>query len=340
LHVAVKAGVAAALAWLVVLPLPGVADDYPFYAPLGAVVCVSTTVASTVRAAGQAAAAIFLGAALALAARALDLPAALSLALVVSLGTLIGGWRRIAPMASYVPVSALFVLILGGNDPMHYVLGYLGLTTLGGAIGVAINAAFPSLPLTTTQRSQDFLRRTLADQLDDLADGLEQGKLPTAEQWSERRWAIEPRAREMQQMVADATEARRANWRARRWAGAADRQYQRARALEQVAYLVEDITALVTRTEHAERHEAALGTSLRPPTARALRCTARLLRVIGKPGSHEQFEDAVEAVRRLGEAIIAVRADTDDELFVAGTVVTALRRTLEYLDEETSPHGE
>ena len=40
---ALKAAVAAGLAWLVVLPFSGVADDYPYYAPLGAVVATSTS---------------------------------------------------------------------------------------------------------------------------------------------------------------------------------------------------------------------------------------------------------------------------------------------------------
>ncbi|GAB2869965.1 FUSC family protein [Nocardioides pacificus] len=331
-HVSVKAAVAATLAWLAIVPLGGVADDYPYYAPLGAVICVSTTVANTMRTAVQAGVAILLGALLAMAARAADLQPVLALAFVVAVGTLLGGWRRIAAMASYVPVAALFVLILGGRDPSHYVIGYLGLTTLGGAIGIAINAAFPSLPLSSTQHTQDSLRRTLADQLDDLADGLEQDRLLSPEEWSKRQWAISPRARQMQQMVQEATEARRANWRARRWAEEADRVYQQARALEQLAFLVEDITVLVTRSEHSDRHEVALGAALRPPAANALRLTATALRSVDEPDGGMGAQTAAhEAVRQLAEAIIAARAGTGEELFAAGTVVTALRRALDAL---------
>lgn len=335
-HLAIKAGVSAALAWLVVLPWGGVADDYPYYAPLGAVVCVSTTVANTIRTASQAAATIFLGASLALVARSLDLPAMLAVALVVTLGTLVGGWSHIAPMASYVPVSGLFVLILGGSDPLHYVLGYLGLTTLGGAIGVLINGAFPSLPLGATQRTQDSLRRALADQLDDLADGLDQDHLPTAEQWGERHWAIEPRTRHMQRLMTEAGEARRVNWRARRWSVDVDRQYDQASDLERLALLVEDLTAIVTGAEHAERHEVALGPPLRPSAAAALRSTATLVRASGGPPHSDVLEDAVVAVRRLGEATLAMRDETHDELFTAATVVTALRRVLGIFEEAST----
>lgn len=332
LHVALKAAAAAALAWLAMLPLGGVADDYPYYAPLGAVICVSTTVASTLRTALQAGAAILLGAALAMTAGAVDLQPVIALPFVVAIGTLIGGWRRISAMASYVPVAGLFVLIIGGSDPWHYVFGYLGLTVFGGLIGVAINAAFPSLPLTSTQRTQDSLRRALADQLDDLAGGLEQERLLSPDEWSSRQWAISPRARQMQQMVQEATEARRANWRARRWAQETDRIYQQARALEQLAFLVEDITVLVTRSEHSDRSEVALGPALRPPAAHALRRTAAALHSVDGPEIEPAARaEAEDAIRQLAEAIIATRAGTDDELFAAGTVVTALRRALDAL---------
>lgn len=331
LHLAVKAGVSAALAWLATLPLGGVADDYPYYAPFGAVVCASTTVASTLRTAGQAFATICLGAALAMAARVADLPAVVAIALVVACGTLLGAWRHLARMPGYVSVSGLFVLIVGGDDPLHYVWGYLGLTTLGGAVGVLVNGAFPSLPLAVTRRSEESLRRTLADQLDDLAEGLDQDRPPTARQWVRRQRPIEPYAREMQRVAAEVTDARRANWRAHRWSAAADEQHARSRALERLAHLVEDLTVLLTGTERADRCEVALGPELRPPTAQALRSTAELVRTAGGPGDREAWERAVAAARRLGEATIALRTRTDEELFAAGSVVTTLRRAHESL---------
>ena len=41
LNLSLKAALAAALSWLAVLPLWGVADEYPYYAPLGAVIAVT-----------------------------------------------------------------------------------------------------------------------------------------------------------------------------------------------------------------------------------------------------------------------------------------------------------
>src|SRR5690606_21273900 len=47
--VAVKVALAAALAWLVVQPLGGAADHYTYYAPLGAVVVVSSRLGQSLR---------------------------------------------------------------------------------------------------------------------------------------------------------------------------------------------------------------------------------------------------------------------------------------------------
>ena len=58
--------VAASLAWALVQLVPGAAGDYPYYAPLGAVVATSATLARSVREATQTVGAIGLGAAVAL----------------------------------------------------------------------------------------------------------------------------------------------------------------------------------------------------------------------------------------------------------------------------------
>ena len=61
---AVKAALAAALAWHVAGLLPlAPAEQYPYYAPLGAVIATSTTLSGSVRGSVQSVAAIALGAA-------------------------------------------------------------------------------------------------------------------------------------------------------------------------------------------------------------------------------------------------------------------------------------
>ena len=136
LPVAIKTAVAAALAWLVVRPIDGPASDYSYYAPLGAVVVVSSRLAASIRWSLEAVLAVALGAVLALGAREVPVPGVVGVGLVVGAGTLIGAWRRVGSMASWVPISALFILILGGHDPFGYVLAYLGYLAAGAAVGV------------------------------------------------------------------------------------------------------------------------------------------------------------------------------------------------------------
>ena len=326
---ALKCATAAALAWLIVQPLSGIADQYPYYAPLGAVVVMSRTVVSSMRASLQAAAAILVGAGLGVAVRHLVASEVAAIAVVVALGTLVAGARRLGEMASWVPISALFVLIIGQNDADGYAFAYVGLTALGAAVGVAVNAAVPSLPLTMLGRSESRLLRTLAGQLDDLADGLLQDPLLTQGQWAERGRSVEPQTERVRMLVAEATEARRANWRARRWQQMADRQYEQARALEQLAFLTIDIADLVTEGERADRDNVALGPELRPAAARALRCMAVALRTVhGATADVDALEDAHQSLRELARAIRDLRARTEEDKFAAGTIVVAIQRAI------------
>ena len=326
---AVKSATAAGLAWLAVLPLGGVADDYPYYAPLGAVVAMGATVVTSVRASVQGVLALVLGAGLSIGVGLLPVPEVVGVALVVGLGTVAAGWRQVGDMASWVPISALFILIIGRADPGDYAFAYVALTALGAAIGVLVNAAVPPLPLIATGVTQSTLLATLARQLDDLADGLLHDPLLTPEQWQQRQEAIEPQAREMQQMVTEATEARRVNWRARRWQNTAERQYSWAQALQRLSFLVEDITDLVIEQEHAGRQQVVLGPTLRPPTARALTAMSRALRSMeGDTADADALRAADRAVHELATAIREARGHTEDDLFAAGTIVTAIRRAV------------
>lgn len=335
LNVSLKAALAAALAWLAVQPMAGVADEYPYYAPLGAVIAVTTTVAGSVRESLRGVLAIFTGAVLALGAMLTPLPRVAELALVVALGTALAAWPRYGAKASWVPVSALFVLIIGRGDAVDYAVAYLGLTGLGSAIGIVLNIAFPPLALTPMADSIKRLRGLLAEQLDELADGLRSERPPSAREWAERERSIRPTTEEMQRVVGHATDARRANWRARRWDEHAQRRYQQARALQQVAFLIEDLTALVVEHERSENERVALGPSLRPYAAHTLETLAACLRSV----EHDQAEpDCLRAadasVTALAGAVREARRSSSDDLFAAGAVVTGTRRALASLVPE------
>ncbi|GAB3071173.1 FUSC family protein [Nocardioides zeae] len=328
--VAAKAAVAAVLAYLAVVPWGGVASHYAYYAPLGAVVTVSTTTVHSVRTAVQSAVAIGLGAALAVAVTMTSVPTLAGIAAVVASGSLLSWWGRLGAMASWVPVSALFVLLIGGGDPGGYVLGYLGLTAVGAAVGVLVNVVLPSLPLATADAAQAELRALLADQLDDLADGLRQESLPRSAEWEGRARDLVTPARTLESLVARAAEAQRANWRARRRQDSARSTVTQGRALGWLSYEVEEILRTLARDEHADRDEVALGPLLRPAAADAFVAVAAVLRATGDD-REPAYGAADAAVARFADAV-RERQHAGADTFAASALVVATRRVLDAVD--------
>ena len=139
----------------------------------------------------------------------------------------------------------------------------------------------------------------------------------------------------MQRVVGHATDARRANWRARRWDDQAQRRYQQARALQQVAFLIEDLTALVVEYERSEKDRVALGPALRPYAAETLTALAECLRSVQHDRADPDCLRASDAaVTDLAGAIRTARRDSDEDLFAAGALVTGTKRALASLVPE------
>ncbi|MCW2770156.1 MAG: putative Membrane protein-like [Aeromicrobium sp.] len=329
---AAKAAVAAAVAWLAVLPFGGIADDYAYYAPLGAVIAVSATVAKSWQVSWQSIGGIILGAALAFAAARLPIASVLELAVVVGGGIILAGWTRLGQGGEWVPLAGLFVLIIGSAERVGFVVAYVGLTSLGALIGMAFNLLWPPLPLVWADGALARLRATLADQLDALAGGLSHSRAPTLQEWQQFRRDVGPRTSEMREMAAQADEARLVNWRAMRWRETSDHQSRSARDLDRLALVVEDLTALVVDSEHADREVLALGPDLRRPSATAMRSTAALVRQADDTPM-EQLVAAVDAdVQALVAAVIDVGRRTGDDVFAAGAVITSLRQVRQVVE--------
>ncbi|WP_310964668.1 FUSC family protein [Nocardioides terrisoli] len=342
---AVRAGLAAAIAWLIVRPLGGAANLYPYYAPFGAVIAVTTTVAGSIRDSLRAVAAVMIGAALALAIHAVTDNDVLGLLVVIGGGSLIANWSVLGRLGSWVPVAGLFVLIPGGADSEEFLIGYLGLTSLGAAIGIVVNLVFAPLPLSRTGLRVREVRDALAEQLTELAEGLRGDRAPTPEEWQEGHRALIPLSRRMSEMVGEASEARRANWRARHWRDTANRQYALARALEQLTFLVEDVSTLLSTHEVSGSEHIALGPRLRPQAAELLAAAADLLAGLDSPiAPLEPLRRVDAAMAELVEEIRRTRGETGDDLFTAGALVIAVRRAVsalvpdDHADELPSRH--
>ena len=320
---AVKTAVAAALAWLCVQPFGGFINDYPYYAPLGAVVAMSTTVVDSVRASWQAAVAVCLGGFISLGVQVLSLPAPAAIGLAVLVATLLAGAALLGPllgsMGGWVPTAALFALVLGSEHPLDYVAAYAGLLAFGALVAVLVNMAVPQVPITPAARAAERLRGEVADQLDDLADGLAAQAWLTTEQWEERSRALVGHSRHVDDLIGQLREGQRANWRSTRWANEAERQYRLAHALVRLSDCVDDVVELVGDERTSVHADDAHSARLRAGLAQAMTAVAELLRG-SEPGDAEESEQARVAVGRVRELL----ARTPDEAgpHLAATAIT------------------
>lgn len=334
LVLATKAALASVLAWFAATL---VFDDltYPYYAPLGAMLAMGFSVAASVAESARAIVAILLGLLIALACDYTLGTSALGVALVVGCGVLVAGWQWLGTSASWVPTSALFVLILSGDsNVVEYVSSYGGLTLLGMVIGVAVNLLFPAHPLARFDPFADRIRRRLAAQLDSLADGLGNGEAsPTGEDWAERRADMLPLIAEVRATTQETVESNRGNPRARWHRNQADTQYARAQLLERTTLLTEELTQLVSEGERQENRALALGPDLRGPTGRALRATAAVLRERPGADGRRAVAGAHRELRALETAILHTSPDRRKHMFQAGGIATALRRNLSTVAE-------
>jgi len=337
---------AAVLAWVLVGLVPGPWSDYPYYAPLGAVIATSVTVRGTTRRSVQAVVAIALGAVVARLTDALDLPALAGLAVVVLVGVLLSGWRLLGEMGSWVPTAALFVLIIGDTDPVGYISAYVGLTLVGALVGVGVNLVVPPLPLTPAERSLDHLRAATAEHLDDLAAAVRDDDVPVPR--DDRLRAARAAA---DAAVADAREAARGNWTARHYRSWRQRQDRHAHAVDAAAVVALDVRRAVatsrtvaeagatppeeravrvpieTRAGDQERADA-----VREGTARAIEAGAALVRALGadEAGAEdaEAADDAAAGLARalddLQDAVAADRGTAAGATRPADGVVVAL----------------
>ncbi|MDT0164528.1 hypothetical protein Q9R32_03045 [Actinotalea sp. AC32] len=330
---AAKGALAATLAWVVAEQLPGPVAEYSFYAPFGAVATMYPAVAQSAAESLRAIGAIGLGAVLGLATdRALG-SGTVGLALVVAVGILLAGLRWVGEQRAYVPVAAVFVMLLGQGAEVEYSASYAGLFLLGAASSVVANALFPSFPLRRADDALRTLRRATAEHLRASADRLDRDDDPPP---APRPRPLGGRVDAARTAVEELVGASHANRRAHRDVAAVHVRRRTFAALERAVLLVDDLDALAAdRPWGASVH--SVPTALRSPMAESLRRLADAVETVGL----EDTEPGVRAeVDRSVSALVAALAEHEDAhgrdaagLLVA-TVVTTLRRTLSVLTPE------
>lgn len=346
---AVRASLAAGLAWQAALLLPGF-GSHAYYAPLGAVIAVHPTVADSAAAAWRTVLAIILGFTLAVSVYELTraVPNALTIALIVILAVGVEQWRTLREQASWVSFAAVLMLTVGASDPGEYALQYGGLTLLGAGIGVLVTTVlFPPMQLTTALHSINRARALLAGHLETIAEGLRTGDLPEPAEWAERGRELDEALDRMRAAEHLVERARRANPRARRWRGRAASIRDQSRALDRVAVLVDDLTMLVVEFQPHRRGLDRVDGGTGWVLAEALCGLAGVIRLPfhvtdAEPDERDRaIATAVGALDRLTTLLRSSEVANDEGFFALGAVTVGMHRSLRTLqaDVRTFPQA-
>ncbi|WIB26263.1 FUSC family protein [Curtobacterium sp. MCSS17_015] len=338
LHAA-KAAAAATLAWVVAQNVPGVAAEYPYYAPLGAVVAMQTTVFAGLRSGLQTLVGIALGIAVAAFTMWVGDPGVLAVAITVGVGVLVGGFRILGEGSSWVSTAALFVLLVGGAHAEGYSLAYLVQMAVGVVVGLLVNfLVFPPLHFWDAERRIDQVNSVLAVHLDGLADVLEQGGRDERA-WDQAQDRLDRAIADVRSRVSIAQESRRVNPRGALRGSRArlQRDGARFRALERVAWYTTDLTELVARSGPVSSNLGRPDEAFTTPLVRAIRQVAAMVR-----GDHPP-DEGDRAISELEHALDASREKPSD-VAVTSTALVALRGIVESerrathdADTETGP---
>src|SRR3984957_8869519 len=166
--VAAKCALAAMAAWALARYAAGQQD--PYFAPLAALLGVSATVARSLREGIQYVAGFVLGAVLSIPVALVLGPSIAGIAVVVLAGVVIGSWRRLGGKSTQVTFTALFVLLIGGYQPLHYLAPRLIDVAIGVVTGLVVNVlVFPPLQLRPAEHAIRQWGEDIAEALKDLS---------------------------------------------------------------------------------------------------------------------------------------------------------------------------
>ena len=339
LLMAAKGALAAALAYWIAPHVPGVAAEYPYYAPLGAVLALWPTVKTSLKQGLQTILGLVIGVLLATTVFAVQdgQPGVLAVALVVGLGTLIAGIRWLGAGRDWVLTAGLFVLLLGGANAGDYSTGYVVQIGVGVAVGVLVNLLL--VPPLYTGRAEQRLRlvqASLADRADDVATVFEADWPIEDDDW-ERRVAVLPSTlRHVRDSVAYADESRRLNPRwllRRRDLGS---EYADLVVFERVGFHLQDLAEVSGILGRRIGRQIGIVDDLAPVVARAVRSVGEVIRRRGGD-DRDAFVSARRDVEELWRAI-----DSHRELPTVATsggvsVAVSLGRIIAALDPDDSP---
>ena len=307
LQLAMKAGLAAGIAFAIAPFMPGSAADYPYYAPLGALVAMYENVAGSVRQGIQTLAGLAIGVGLAFVLFILGSPTPVTVGIVMGFGVILAGLPNIGAGRDWIPTAALLVLLVGGHNPDQFSFGYLLQMGVGVSVGILVNLlVFPPLHFRAAELSIAELRLALARQLWDMAKALKESWPPKHEEWSERSDELETSARAVRLAVEKADASRRANPRRRLHPRDIQLDYRNLRDLERVTFQVQDVTQVLADVIWAEDTPFVVPDEYAAPLADAMASVGDVLRSVEEDDAAQQLERIEAADAAIQELTVQV----------------------------------
>lgn len=330
LLLAFKAALAVGVAWVVAPLMPGVVDEYPYYAPLGALLSMHSTLKGSAKYGLQILAGLAIGILLAAIVLLVGAPNFLTISLVVAVGVVVGSMRWLgAPGQEYVPIAALFVLIVGGQDASGYAVGYLVQMIVGIAVGLLVNLlVLPPLTFDSAVQKFSHFRRSLSKHLNDVGTALTESWPPTREDWASQNESLAAAAAEVRETIHLADDSRKGNPRARRHKRNLDADFEDLAALENVTFHIRDLTEVLAGAVWGKPFPVELPTALCPPLSEAVLAVGEMLTAWEDDDAQKAVDRAETKIEFLFGEIDRQRAAGPGPMSAAATIAMALQRIL------------
>jgi uncharacterized membrane protein YgaE (UPF0421/DUF939 family) len=310
LQLALKAALAAGIAFAIAPYMPGSAAEYPYYAPLGALVAMYENVAGSMRQGLQTLVGLAIGVGLAFMLFSLGQPTPLTVAVVMGLGVILAGLPKIGSGRDWIPTAALLVLLVGGHNPDTFSFGYLFQMAVGVTVGIVVNLlVFPPLHFRAAALSIAELRQALAQQLWDMGKALKESWPPEHQDWSRRSEALATHARSVRLAVDKADASRQANPRRRLHPRDMELDYRNLRDLERLTFHVQDVTQVLSDVIWAEDTPFVVPDDFAAPLGDAMASVGDVLRALEEEKPERQAELARSADATINELTARIASE-------------------------------
>lgn len=331
LLLAAKAALAVGIAWAIAPHMPGVTDEYPYYAPLGALLSMYPTLMESAKSGLQTLLGLAVGIGLALAVVVTVGPNWWTVPLVAGVGVLLSGTGWFGVGREYVPIAALFVLIIGGQNSDDYSLGYLTQMAVGVAVGLAVNLLIAPRVLTGVAAARvDAFRGQLGRHLHDIGEAVSDSWPPERDGWVRDAAALADTSRDVRQALDEADTSRKGNPRAMRGRHDTSDVHDRLEALESIAVRIRDISEALADAIWERPGGLGLNPDLAQHLSDACRRVAECISQDDDDSAqaHRTRESAARAVRVLLEEVDAIAVDSGQAIGPGVLICMHLRRIL------------